>query len=245
MTNLYDEVFIVSINHGEDEQHIYNQNDAQKLFNDLVEDPAEHYVNLQLIKYNFKTNKEEVLDSIDIEPFKEMPLPEGYELVEGDLDLPIEPSSNAESNDYKQYIQLVYTTQAIANDMKYIHWNCCGYQFDRIHAITEDYYNKLNTDLDLFAELALEQPGITLANPSNMARKLDWPCIEDTNSINSKTALDHIRNLIWQYVTCLNEVYHEKHGVVSADVKAELDPIIRFWTKEINYKIARRRRDHE
>ena len=243
MTNLHDEVFIVSINHGEEEQHIYNQNDAQKLFNDLVADPADHYVNLRLIKYNFKTGEEEILDSMDIEPFIEMPLPEGYELVEASEGPEVEILP--ESNDYKQYTKLVYTTQAIANDMKYIHWNCCGSQFDRIHGITEEYYNKLNVDLDFFAELALEYPGLTLANPSNMARKLDWPCIEDTNSIDSKMALELISKLITNYITSLKEVYYEEHGVISADVKAELDPIIRFWTKEVNYKIARRRKDCE
>lgn len=245
MTNMHDEVFIVSINYGEEEQHIFDENDAYKLFNDLANDPADHYDNIRLIKYTFKTGEEEILDSREFEAFCEMPLPEGYELVEGDTNSAIEIVAEPERTGYEPYIKLVYTTQAIANDMKYLHWNCCGYQFDRIHEITEDYYNKLNADLDLFAELALEQPGITLSNPSNMARKLDWSCIEDTNNIDGKAALDYIGNLICQYITCLNEVYYEKHRVVPADVKAELDSIVRFWTKELNYKVARRRKDCE
>lgn len=243
MTNMHDEVFIVSINYGEEEQHIFDKNDAYKLFDDLANDPADHYDNIRLIKYTFETGEEEILDSLEFEAFREMPLPEGYELVEAGEGPEVEILP--ESADYKQYTKLVYTTQAIANDMKYIHWNCCGCQFDRIHEITEEYYNKLNTDLDFFAELALEYPGITLANPSNMARKLDWPCIEDTNSIDSKRALELISGLICSYITSLKEVYYEEDGVIPADVKSELDSIIRFWTKEINYKIARRRKDCE
>lgn len=247
MTNLHDTVFIVSINYGEEEQHIFDKNDAYKLFDDLVNDPADHYDNIRLIQYTFETGEEEILDSREFEAFREMPLPEGYELVEADFEsdteVIVEPETKLDN--YAQYTKLVYITQAIANDMKYIHWNCCGCQFDRIHEITEEYYNKLNTDLDFFAELALEYPGITLANPSNMARKLDWPCIEDTNSIDSKSALELVSSLICSYITSLKEVYYEEDGAISADIKAELDTIIRFWTKEINYKIARRRKDCE
>jgi DNA-binding ferritin-like protein len=236
MSDFHDEVYIVSINDGEDEQNLFDLHAAQDLFDDLVHDPADTYNTIKLIKYNFNTKEEAVLAAHDFTVTEDV-LPNAIELAD---------TSESEVNteeviSYDQYTTLVYTTQAIANDMKYIHWNCCGKNFDAIHTLTEEYYNKLNSELDLFAELALELPGITLANPSNMANKIEWQCIDNTNKIDYNTALDFIRELLCKYTECLRMVYHEEYGVLDADVKAELDSIIRFWTKEVNYKNVRRR----
>ena len=108
--------------------------------------------------------------------------------------------------------------------------------FDIIHTVTSEYYNKLNQDLDLLAELALEQPGVTLANPSNMASKIDWPVIDDSNCINTDYTWQFIRNLIETLLTTLKHNYDN----FSSDIQSELDTIIRYWQKELKYKIIRR-----
>ena len=60
MTNLYDNVFIISINDGEEEQNLFDETDAKKVFSDLLSDNAEHYKNIKLIDYNFNTKEETV-----------------------------------------------------------------------------------------------------------------------------------------------------------------------------------------
>ena len=238
MTNLYDSVFIISINDGEEEQNIFNKLDAEKLFSDLVNDPAEYYKNIKLIKYNFNTKEETILASHKFVTLGSVLEDAGYELVDNPVkSVPVEETSmNSSELGHSCYTMLVYTTQAIANDIKYIHWNCCGKNFDNVHTITEDYYNKLNQDLDLFAELALEQPGITLANPSNMTSKIDWSAVDDTNGISTGEAWQLIRNLLETLINTL-ECNYDKF---SADIQSELDTIIRYWKKELKYKIMHR-----
>lgn len=241
MNSLHDEVYIVSINNGEEEQNLYDLPTAQKLFNDLINDPADHYKNIRLIKYNFETKEETLLDSANISKDLEEILEDaGYELATAPDSLPVvevEPDS-VEVN-YSQYTTLVYTLQAIANDIKYIHWNCCGQDFDQIHEITESYYSKLNEQIDLFAEIALEQPGVTLASPSKMASKIDWPCLDDTNCIGSNDAWQYIRNLIQTLITELQFNYDK----FDSDIKSEIDTAVRHWKSELGYKIVRRLED--
>ena len=62
MTTMHDDVYIISINDGEDEQNIFSKTDAEKLYNDLIADPDDTYKNIKLIKYNFETKEEIVLD---------------------------------------------------------------------------------------------------------------------------------------------------------------------------------------
>ena len=237
MTNLYDNVFIISINDGEEEQNLFDKTDAKKLFSDLVNDPAEHYKNIKLIDYNFNTKEEIVLDSHEFITLERVLEDAGYELVETSDSLPIvETEPDFVEVNYSQYTTLVYTIQAIVNDIRYIHWNCYGVNFDIIHTVTGEYYNKLNQDLDLLAELALEQPGVTLANPSNMASKIDWPVIDDSNCINTDYTWQFIRNLIETLLTTLKHNYDN----FSSDIQSELDTIIRYWQKELKYKIIRR-----
>ena len=237
MTNLYDNVFIISINDGEEEQNLFDKTDAKKLFSDLVNDPAEHYKNIKLIDYNFNTKEETILDSHEFITLESVLEDAGYELVETSDSLPIvETEPDFVEVNYSQYTTLVYTIQAIVNDIRYIHWNCCGVNFDIIHAVTGEYYNKLNQDLDLLAELALEQPGVTLANPSNMVSKIDWPVIDDSNCINTDYTWQFIRNLIETLLTTLKHNYDN----FSSDIQSELDTIIRYWQKELKYKIIRR-----
>lgn len=237
MTNLYDNVFIISINDGEEEQNLFDKTDAKKLFSDLVNDPAEHYKNIKLIDYNFNTKEEIVLDSHEFITLERVLEDAGYELVETPDSLPIvETEPDFVEVNYSQYTTLVYTIQAIANDIKYIHWNCCGIEFDAIHTVTEEYYSKLSQDLDLFAEISLEQAGITLTNPSKMTTKIDWPCLENINLISSSDAWQYMRNLIETLITELQFNYDK----FDSDIQSELDTVIRYWKKELKYKVIRR-----
>ena len=237
MTNLYDNVFIISINDGEEEQNLFDKTDAKKLFSDLVNDPAEHYKNIKLIDYNFNTKEEIVLDSHEFITLERVLEDAGYELVGASDSLPIvETEPDFVEVNYSQYTTLVYTIQAIANDIKYIHWNCCGIEFDAIHTVTEEYYSKLSQDLDLFAEISLEQAGITLTNPSKMTTKIDWPCLENINLISSSDAWQYMRNLIETLITELQFNYDK----FDSDIQSELDTVIRYWKKELKYKVIRR-----
>ena len=237
MANLYDNVFIISINDGEEEQNLFDETDAKKLFSDLVSDPAEHYKNIKLIDYNFNTKEETILNSHEFITLESVLEDAGYELVGASDSLPIvETEPDFVEVNYSQYTTLVYTIQAIANDIKYIHWNCCGIEFDAIHTVTEEYYSKLSQDLDLFAEISLEQAGITLTNPSKMTTKIDWPCLENINLISSSDAWQYMRNLIETLITELQFNYDK----FDSDIQSELDTVIRYWKKELKYKVIRR-----
>ena len=238
MTTMHDDVYIISINDGEEEQNIFSKSDAEKLYNDLIVDPDDTYKNIKLIKYNFETKEEVILDehsfSDDLSRVLENA---GYELVETTDSLPVvETEPNPVEVNYSNYTIMVYTAQVIANDMKYLHWNCCGPKFDIIHGITEEYYNKLSSDVDILAELALEQPGVTLTNPSNMASKINWHAEDDKNKFSDREVFDRIQNLLTIYIDALQHNY----DTFDTNIQSELDTMIRFWTKELKYKTIRR-----
>lgn len=127
----------------------------------------------------------------------------------------------------------------VANDFKYIHWHCKGNLFDTAHNISSDYYSKASDDADLLAELALEL-GSNIPNPSLMADIINWTPVkaEDLNNISFDTFLDCSQDIINKYLNALKFIY-EIPGVTS-DITSEIDSIVRYWSKERNYKNVRR-----
>ena len=228
MKNLRNLEYIVNVltEKGSVDHHLYNFKDATGLFESLIESPENTYIKVSLTEYSNKTKLERVLDTYDFNT-----------KIEESQDIVDEIQENdSEVENYSIYTTPVYTACAVLNDMKYIHLHACGQSFDTIHNITDDYYQKLSEDFDTLAEIALEIPGVQLANPSNMVSKIDYKPITDEPHIQYYRAIALLEDILTIYINALEANYSK----YSSDIQSEFDNIIRFWKKELEFKTLRR-----
>lgn len=124
-------------------------------------------------------------------------------------------------------------------NMKTLHWNVAGEYFDELHNITLAYAEKASEDLDVLAELSLEL-GCPVYNPAVMCLSLGKQIINvnDGKMLNREFVLNAITENITNYIDAVKSIYNIED--LSSDVLSEIDSIVRYWIKELNYKQPRR-----
>ena len=137
-----------------------------------------------------------------------------------------------------KYAKLYYQLVVFSNDMKHIHTHAIGNKFDRLHNISNEYYEKANEESDLFVELALEF-GEKVRNPSDAAAIIGYSTA-DADSYDWDNGIQQIIARMEAYIASLEEL--RKSGVPT-DVQSLLDDIIRYWKKENRYKNAARTKE--
>jgi len=131
-----------------------------------------------------------------------------------------------------------------ANNMKYVHWNAVGKQFDRIHNMASDYYDKLADEMDFFAELCL-QNRVPIKNPCLVCD--GYEDIIFTNSeFEYRDGMLAIQTIIQNYLSFLGTLSAElasisdRYGPNATSQQSEIDAIYAYWSKELDYKLSRR-----
>lgn len=121
-----------------------------------------------------------------------------------------------------------------ANDIHHIHFNVKGHGFDKIHMVTEEYYYRLSNEVDELTELAIEKgchvPNLTLAG-----KIVEWP-IQSELSYDYDAATRAICKVLSTYINYLVAL----RDSVESDVASKVDEHIRFWNKELHYKMEHR-----
>lgn len=122
------------------------------------------------------------------------------------------------------------------NDLHHIHFHIKGKQFDRIHNLANEYYDRLSDECDTLAELSIEYehrcPNFSKANEFLP----EWRPLE-TEVFTYEDAIQLIDSIINDYVMYLNNL---RESTTENDVQSLLDDTIRYWKKEINYKNKQR-----
>lgn len=123
-----------------------------------------------------------------------------------------------------------------SNDMKHIHLHAHGNDFDTIHEIADTYFSQASKDLDDLAELALELSQ-EVPNMSRAVEYLTWDVSTETkyNYIGAVTA---IAKSLEAFITVLLQV--QQSTAIDSDVQSNIDEHLRFWKKELNYKLKHR-----
>ena len=137
-----------------------------------------------------------------------------------------------------KYAKLYYQSVVFSNDMKHIHAHAIGNKFDRLHSISNEYYEKASEDSDLFVELALEF-GEKVRNPSDAAPINNYSTA-DADSYDWDNGIQQIIARMEAYIASMEEL--RKSGVPT-DVQSLLDDIIRYWKKENRYKNVARTKE--
>ena len=138
------------------------------------------------------------------------------------------------------YSTAYYSAVALANDMKHIHTHAKGALFDNIHAICNEYYEKANEKADTLAELALEK-NEPILNPSLATSMVDYKPT-NFNAYDFENAMYASKGSILMFLKALGELRNETKDT---SVQSLLDDIMRYWKKEIYYKIKARLTDME
>lgn len=141
---------------------------------------------------------------------------------------------SAEDFHIMSLLKVAYLTAIVTSaDFQWIHWNSKGTKFDRIHSMTEEYYDKMVEDVDCLAELNL-QHGQKLVHPLTVG--------EDAKMILSdyeyEDAIESLKCIIGRYLTALKNL-SESLSDFRGD-QSTLDDMIAYWDKELNYKLAHR-----
>ena len=137
-----------------------------------------------------------------------------------------------------KYAKLYYQSVVFSNDMKHIHTHAIGNKFDRLHSISNEYYEKASEDSDLFVELALEF-GEKVRNPSDAAAIIGYD-FADADSYDWDDGIQQIMARMEAYIAAMEEL---RKSNIPADVQSLLDDIIRYWKKENRYKNVARTKE--
>lgn len=118
------------------------------------------------------------------------------------------------------------------NVMLYAHWNVRGANFSDVHNMLSGYIGTAGFELDEFAELYAEgHPGKCTPYPYDI---YECPFADnDFEECDPNRILKEIQEEIRNHVDIL-EMYYCNYP---SDVQSRLDDMIRYWSKEANYKL--------
>lgn len=105
-----------------------------------------------------------------------------------------------------------------------LHWMSSGNDMMKLHNLSEEMYDELQSEIDTVGELLVEKQGTV--------PQLDFPC--DYIAIQKydfQTGLDQIKSLIQMYIDCIDYAYCNQ----DSDVQSTLDEWLRYWNKQLNY----------
>lgn len=181
-------------------------------------------------------------DAVDEESTENSDPVKSDDAVTDDVNADNEPESETNeiaNNKFSSVCNAACAANMLLCNMKTLHWNVAGEHFDALHNITSVYAEKASEDLDTLAELSLEL-GCPVYNPAVMCLSLGKQIINvnDGKMLNREFVLNAITENITNYIDAVKSIYNIED--LSSDVLSEIDSIVRYWTKELNYKQPRR-----
>lgn len=268
LRQMFGEIFSVVLTRSDDgENESVEFNDiklAQDYIDDLKRDNDDFFSKAILVDENGKVldsweyvneiNRHKSTDdeSEAIEPLNEdADTDETTETVETDVvddvaeadETTIEATLSAESNaitenKYKVVCDAACAANLLLCNMKTLHWNVSGEHFDILHKITQYYAEKASEDLDILAEMTLEL-GCPVYNPAVMCVSFGKDIINSTDGkmFTSEFVNTSISKNIHNFI---NALYDINKIEIEPNIVDVVNSMIRFWSKELNYKQVRR-----
>lgn len=136
----------------------------------------------------------------------------------------------------KSYVKTACIAILFTNDLKHIHLHSAGEDFDKIHNLAEEYYDKMAEESDYLCELAIEN-GEPMVNPTRALEVVEEWQPEDEENYDYNHCLSAVNTKLTLYLRALTTLRHEEEQL---DIQSKLDDIVRDWKKELEYKMAKR-----
>ena len=129
--------------------------------------------------------------------------------------------------------ELAYRANLFKNDLQFMHWHAAGDDFDTVHAITNELYEEMATEVDDIVEMAIAA-GEDVGNMNSTAEHIDGdsqyePLSDKAYCMDTFTAA--LAEKGKDYIDALTEVETDNSGYQS-----KIDEFINFWNKEVLYK---------
>jgi len=124
----------------------------------------------------------------------------------------------------------------IGNDFWYMHLYAKDKDFDKSHRLTGDYYDRLGWESDDLMELSIEV-GAEVFNPSEVGKWLPEYTPESDKAYSYGTIVTKAQEKLRLYLTALKDM---RDSTSRTDIQSRLDECLRYWEKELNYKLAAR-----
>lgn len=137
------------------------------------------------------------------------------------------------------YIKTTLIACLVSNDFKHIHLHATGKQFDRIHNIAQEYYEKVSEELDYLCELSLEHEG-NIVNLTIAKQFVPEYQIQEFISYDYCSSMNEMYDIVVTYLSFLCSL---RDYTTDSSEQSYLDDEIRYWEKETRYKLSRRLSD--
>lgn len=124
----------------------------------------------------------------------------------------------------------------IGNDFWYMHLYAKDEDFDKSHQLTGHYYDRLGWEGDELMELSIEV-GAEVFNPSEVGKWLPEYTPESDKAYSYTTIVAKAQEKLNTYLDALKDM---RNSTSRTDIQSRLDECLRYWEKEINYKLAAR-----
>lgn len=133
-----------------------------------------------------------------------------------------------------------------SHNMRILHWKTSGKLFDEYHELAGGYYDKLQEDCDLIAELGLtydENPvGLVEAFDLLKEDKDNYKIIDPKDDYDEKDIMDNIEILFKDILKAIDELLKENKVEKNPGARSELENLYAYYDKECNYKNRRRKK---
>lgn len=124
----------------------------------------------------------------------------------------------------------------VNNDFHYMHLMAKGADFDKSHNLAQEYYEKIDPEVDYLMELALEV-GAPIFNYTLAGEIVDDYVPESLSEYDYQTLISHLRGKIDDYIVSLKSL---RQNTDNDSIHSRLDDMVRDWEKELNYRLVRR-----
>lgn len=142
-----------------------------------------------------------------------------------------------------------------ADNFRVIHWGAKGKQFDRIHNISQKYYNMISEDVDVLAEMALrvnQEPCIfinTLKTLSDYEERKFF-IFEEFQDSDYDSFIRIATTMLQDIVLSLSDILDtdlfkgdSDETRINVGIKSEIEGLISKYDLEARYLCARRFKD--
>ena len=124
----------------------------------------------------------------------------------------------------------------VHNDFWYMHLYAKGEDFDKSHNLTNRYYDDLGYESDTLMELAIEV-GADVINPTEALKWMPEYTPESDKEYLYPTIVQKSQEKLRLYVSALKDM---RNSTDKTDIQSKVDEMLRYWEKELNYKLAAR-----
>ena len=124
----------------------------------------------------------------------------------------------------------------VNNDFHYMHLLSIGRDFDKSHNLAQEYYDKIDDEVDYLMELALEVKA-PIYNYTQAGELIPEYPIENKSGYDYQTLISCLKNKITIYLSALRTL---RNSTDNNSIQSRLDDMIRDWEKELNYRLEKR-----